>query len=576
MSEITSWIRSDQECQCDSGSSIEVKSPSNPKSTPDPRVETKISDLSTQILEVPKRSHETAYRQSGEKHVQLIEPKKMTPPRYLQANAHSAPLVLSEKLGEGGMGVVYRAESEDYSGPVAVKYLREDLAADDVILRRFQKEASTLRQLRHPNIAMVFDFVIENGPYMVMEYVDGESLSNVFAYEKAVPPQRVIDWVIQVTSALQVAHGKGIVHRDLKPSNILLCETARGETVKLVDFGIAKVTTGTNTATQLTQTGEIIGSPTYMSPEQCLGQSIDQRSDIYSLGCIVYEALAGKQLFTASNSVQYIVHHISTPVVKQLHELRRTGFSPSLISILGKMLEKDPKKRYQSANEVNGEFRRLKEGKRSCESTNQLLRKMIRAAESLFNPFNTNFLLALCVCMVFVVLFLWLSLFRVPPKPLQESPTSQNEVGPNMHQPDDSQRIHLVEEELLSLDEPKVHKPESLPQRTLASAEILSSASSNSFDDWAPYLAFLRRRILHSWFPPKGNEEKIVVVNFKINKNGELSHLRLGSSSGAAIADQAALKAVDNAAPFPKLPDGAGASADVQFTFNAFCEGDRD
>jgi len=287
---------------------------------------------------------------------------------------------LREKIGEGAMGTVYRAESPSSRGSVAVKLLKPSLLGDKAALLRFEKEAHAISQMTHPNIVQIYGVSAQDDdPYIVMEYVEGESLADILKPGRTVSAERVIDWTMQICSAMKHAHDKGIVHRDLKPSNILLAETPRGEEIKLVDFGIAKLASGNGKLTELTQKGEVLGSPNYMSPEQCQGKPVDARSDIYALGCIIYEALSGKTLFVADNSIQILVQHISSPVGKQLQDLQRSGISASLVSVLSKMLEKDPEKRYQNAELVLNEFKRLKAGRRSDASQLRLKKKAMVA-----------------------------------------------------------------------------------------------------------------------------------------------------------------------------------------------------
>jgi Protein kinase domain/HEAT repeats len=273
---------------------------------------------------------------------------------------------LKEKIGEGAMGTVYRAESPSSPGSVAVKLLKTSLLGDKAALHRFEKEAHAISQMTHPNIVQIYGVSSQkDDPYIVMEYVEGESLADILQPGRTVSSPRVIEWTLQICSAMKHAHDKGIVHRDLKPSNILLAKTSQGEEIKLVDFGIAKLASGNGKLTELTQKGEVLGSPNYMSPEQCAGKPVDARSDIYALGCIIYEALSGRTLFVADNSIQILVQHISSPVSKQLKNLQLSGVSPSLVSVLSKMLEKEPGKRYQDAESVSREFERLKAGRRS-------------------------------------------------------------------------------------------------------------------------------------------------------------------------------------------------------------------
>jgi serine/threonine protein kinase/tetratricopeptide (TPR) repeat protein len=212
-----------------------------------------------------------------------------------------------EKIGEGGMSVVYKAQHLMLKQFVAIKMLHGHLAKDEHAILRFQQEAQSAIRLEHPGIVGVRDFgILDNGqPYLIMDYVDGRSLSAVL---DAAPfePQRALKITMQVCEALEHAHENGVVHRDIKPSNVIIInEGTAEEAIKIVDFGIAKIVfadTPSAEQQQLTRTGESLGSPPYMSPEQCLGMPLDARSDIYSTGCLLYEALCGRPPFQGSSA----------------------------------------------------------------------------------------------------------------------------------------------------------------------------------------------------------------------------------------------------------------------------------
>ena len=219
--------------------------------------------------------------------------------------------------GEGGMSHVYKAEQKPIDRVVAVKTLKLQLLEDPGLFKRFQREVKALSQLNHPNIVTAFDcFFGANGQvYFVMDYLSGRSLQEVLAVEKRLSPERAREIFVQVCSATEHANRHGIVHRDLKPGNIMLTGNSGEEVVKIVDFGLAKL--GAD-AQRLTQTGELWGSPLYMSPEQCQGLELDSRSDIYSLGVVIFEALTGSTPFFGANCVETFKMHLhSAPQISR-------------------------------------------------------------------------------------------------------------------------------------------------------------------------------------------------------------------------------------------------------------------
>ena len=214
-------------------------------------------------------------------------------------------------VGEGGMGRIYLAEHVRMNRQCAVKIMRPNLVNDADAAARFAREASSAARIIHPNVAAVFDYGESDGHiYLVMEYVKGESLGAILQTERVLAIPRAVELGRQISDALAAAHELGIVHRDLKPDNILITRTAGGkEVAKVVDFGIAKAIKE-GPGQKLTETGLVIGTPEFMSPEQLMGDPVDARSDIYSLGCILYEMLLGVAPFDYDSWAELVGAHI--------------------------------------------------------------------------------------------------------------------------------------------------------------------------------------------------------------------------------------------------------------------------
>ncbi|MBS1990712.1 MAG: serine/threonine protein kinase [Cyanobacteria bacterium SZAS LIN-3] len=259
------------------------------------------------------------------------------------------------EVGRGGMSIVYKGVHEMMDRTVAIKMLQSQHVTDQLSIKRFQQEAQAASHLQHPNIITVYDCgVVATGqPYIVMDFLEGESLTDIIKSGNHLPYQRVVPIFIQACEALEHAHQKGVIHRDLKSSNIMLVEVeGKKDFVKVVDFGIAKLTNASGKVAQnLTQTGEIFGSPIYMSPEQCLGQNLDSRSDIYSMGAMMYEALSGLPPLMGDTIYATMKMHVSQmpePFSKARADLK---IPEAVERIAFKALAKKPEQRFQTMQE---------------------------------------------------------------------------------------------------------------------------------------------------------------------------------------------------------------------------------
>jgi serine/threonine-protein kinase len=246
-------------------------------------------------------------------------------------------------LGTGAMGVVYKAYDANIARTVALKTIRRELLdglQESEIVARFRNEAQASGRLVHPNIVAVYDFgELQEATYIAMEYVDGTPLSAFLAKETAMEPAASVTCIGQLLRALEYAHARGVVHRDIKPANILITADAQ---VKITDFGIAKIESST-----LTQVGAVIGTPSYMSPEQFKGESVDGRSDLFAVGIVLYQMLTGTRPFAgaASNVMHQIIHE--DPVAPSV---RKPGLHPAFDAVLRKAMAKRMEDRYPTAH----------------------------------------------------------------------------------------------------------------------------------------------------------------------------------------------------------------------------------
>jgi serine/threonine protein kinase len=288
-------------------------------------------------------------------------------------------------IGTGGHGRVYEGEHKLLRKPVAIKVLHSTRALEAEWLHRFKREAESISRLDHINICRVLDFAVgpEGQPCMIMEFLEGEALDATICgaannCDKKLSCEQIIDIGIQSCRALGAAHSKGIIHRDIKPSNIfLLADPERPGYfhVKVLDFGLAKTLNVDDSERSLTETGKTLGTPAYMSPEQCYGKRVDGRTDIYALGCVLYEAMTGKKAFGGESMFELMAAHIhSTPVPfvqvnKDLKDYR------DLEAVIFKAMEADEENRYQTCDRCLADLLKVKDGERPSVSLSNIAAK---------------------------------------------------------------------------------------------------------------------------------------------------------------------------------------------------------
>ncbi|SHF31951.1 protein kinase domain-containing protein [Caloramator proteoclasticus] len=261
--------------------------------------------------------------------------------------------IIVEQIGEGGMAIVYKAKDQLLNRYVAVKILKQEFTQDEEFVKKFKRESIAAASLTHPNIVSIFDVgEQDNIYYIVMEYIKGQTLKEYIKSNGKIGYKRVLDITLQIAMALDNAHKNGVVHRDIKPHNIVVTEEG---TIKVTDFGIARA----STVATVTNTNKVLGSVHYLSPEQAKGGFSDHRTDIYSLGVVMYEMLTGRLPFDAESPISVAIKHIQEDITEPI--AIDTSIPKTVNDIVKKALQKDMFKRYQSAKELVDDIIKVKE-----------------------------------------------------------------------------------------------------------------------------------------------------------------------------------------------------------------------
>lgn len=327
---------------------------------------------------------------------------------------------LLEQLGEGGMGHVYRARHVLMGKEFAVKLIHAELAQVNDIVQRFKREARSSSLLNHPNCISVTDFGTHKYHnirqlYLVMELLEGEDLDYLLHRQKKIPPEKAVEIVRQILKGLGHAHEQGVIHRDLKPENIFLVTGHNGEeTVKILDFGIAKMSGGQGDGDKLTKTGVVFGTPKYLSPEQALGDSVDHRSDLYTVGVLLFEMLTGEPPFTGKTVMDVMSAHLTTPPPK----LGRYGSYPrGMQRIIQKAMAKKPQHRFKNADHFLKALEEIDYSDNSAPTTvvdHVSDKRLVSKLKAVFSTHRTKLSLALLLLVICAGILGYLSLRTVP------------------------------------------------------------------------------------------------------------------------------------------------------------------
>jgi DNA-binding NarL/FixJ family response regulator/tRNA A-37 threonylcarbamoyl transferase component Bud32 len=310
-----------------------------------------------------KREEETSAEKGSERELRrLQEWLTAIEPELAEGEIFEEKYKIESCIGSGGIGSVYKAKHMFMERTVALKMLRAETAEDRLALRCFQREATAIAAVQHPNIVSVYDFGISKSgePYLLMEYIEGVDLADLLHKHGRLLFSHFIPLALQVCDGLEAAHSRGIIHCDLKPSNILITGAFPAEVVKLVDFGLVQMAPqDPNPQMQVTQKNFVCGTPSYMPPEQCIGKPADARTDIYALGCIIYEALSGVTAFVGDSPMEIFAKQIESTAPVLSSVCPEGCFPPGLDQLVSSMLAKNPDERPQNLRDVKMQLRKL-------------------------------------------------------------------------------------------------------------------------------------------------------------------------------------------------------------------------
>jgi serine/threonine protein kinase len=276
--------------------------------------------------------------------------------------------VIISTLGQGGVGTVYKVQNETTKQIFAAKVLHPEYVRDPRALIRFDQEIEAAKLFDHRNLVKIYEKgkTAFGTPYFIMEYLDGKNLATMISEQIYIDEPHALKLFLQICDGIGYAHSKGLVHRDLKPSNVIVVKDNDGsELVKIVDFGIVKITSPDS---NVTNGGDCFGSPNYMSPEQCQGNPVDWRSDIYSLGCCLYEMATGNAPFAAENTIKTVLKHVNESHIPIRQASPNLELSEGFEIMIDRMLVKDPNGRYQTIDEIKGDIKLIQTGKTLVKS----------------------------------------------------------------------------------------------------------------------------------------------------------------------------------------------------------------
>ncbi len=466
-----------------------------------------------------------------------LQPGEIIDDRYL----------LVDLLGEGGMGSVFKAQELGLERVVAIKFLQNSLLSEDQWSMRFEREAKVLSGLAHVNIVRFYRFGMleEHYPYMVMEYVQGESLRALSAKHQLTIEQSVAI-TIQVCDALQDAHKKDIVHRDLKPENILVMQNREDVVqVKVVDFGLASIRA--TSSQQLTRTGMIVGSLPYMSPEQCIGEKSDERSDVYSLGCILYELIAGRVPFTSQNPMGLIHQHATVMPPRLTKPVNGVTIPRGLEAVIFKTLAKEPESRYQSMEDLQRDLELVLDGQPANVSAGLL---ETRQGGTLHYIAIGAALLAI----IGTVAFARYNMAVVASSSLSDSRNPDRVKRTHRHAPEGALREASLLGELRYTD--KAAQVKSLKESLLQANDAINELSHRSAPDFLTFQAYIIRADT-LWklttitkdveFARQANKDCITAERYGTLPDGRLARITAGPISTRAVIYEECLHDNDSA-----------------------------